>query len=47
LEVLEVFGYVFEEGAVIALRFLRSQLGDASGLKRADVELEEGQWRER
>ena len=40
MEVLEVSGYVSEEKAVIAERFLAPQARDASGLGAADVVLE-------
>lgn len=40
MEVLEVSGYVSEEKAMIAQRYLGPQAKDASGLKEADVELE-------
>ena len=40
MEVLEVSGYVSEEKAVIASRYLGSQAKDASGLGGADVELD-------
>ena len=40
MEVLEVSGYVSEEKAVIASRYLRPQVKDASGLAEADVQLE-------
>lgn len=40
MEVLEVSGYVSEEKAVIASRYLGPQAKDASGLKDADVQLE-------
>jgi len=36
-----------KEKAVTALFYLRSQLREASGLKKPDVELEEEKWRER
>ncbi|KIM40763.1 hypothetical protein M413DRAFT_72723 [Hebeloma cylindrosporum] len=42
MEVLEVSGYVSEEKSVIAQRYLGPQAREASGLKGADVELEEG-----
>jgi len=41
MEVLEVSGYVSEEKAEIAQRYLGPQAREASGLKGADVELEE------
>lgn len=42
MEVLKVFGSVFEERAVIAGRYLGSRRrGEASGLKMADVAFEE------
>ena len=41
MEVLEVSGYVSEEKAVIAQRYLGPQAREASGLKGADVGLEE------
>ena len=40
MEVLEVSGYVSEEKAVIASRYLGPQAKDASGLGGADVELD-------
>ena len=40
MEVLEVSGYVSEEKAVIASRYLGPQAKDASGLVEADVQLE-------
>jgi hypothetical protein len=40
MEVLEVSGYVSEEKAVIASRYLGPQAKDASGLAEADVQLE-------
>ncbi|KAJ7716972.1 Lon protease C-terminal proteolytic domain-containing protein [Mycena maculata] len=40
MEVLEVSGYVSEEKAEIASRYLGPQAKDASGLKEADVQLE-------
>jgi ATP-dependent Lon protease len=40
MEVLEVSGYVSEEKAVIAERYLAPQAKDASGLGAADVVLE-------
>ena len=40
MEVLEVSGYVSEEKAVIADRYLGPQAKEASGLKQADVLLE-------
>jgi ATP-dependent Lon protease len=40
MEVLEVSGYVSEEKAVIAERYLAPQAKDASGLAAADVQLE-------
>ena len=40
MEVLEVSGYVSEEKAVIASKYLGPQAKDASGLKDADVQLE-------
>lgn len=40
MEVLEVSGYVSEEKAVIADKYLGPQAKDASGLKNADVLLE-------
>ena len=40
MEVLEVSGYVSEDQAVIASRYLGPQANDASGLAEADVELE-------
>src|ERR1700710_1818552 len=40
MEVLEVSGYVSEEKAVIAEKYLGPQAKDASGLKDADVQLE-------
>ncbi|TFK31442.1 Lon protease C-terminal proteolytic domain-containing protein, partial [Crucibulum laeve] len=40
MEVLEVSGYVSEEKAVIASRYLGPQAKDASGLKDADIELD-------
>jgi ATP-dependent Lon protease len=40
MEVLEVSGYVSEEKAVIAERYLAPQAKDASGLGTADVVLE-------
>ncbi|KAF8637076.1 hypothetical protein AX17_003076 [Amanita inopinata Kibby_2008] len=40
MEVLEVSGYVSEEKAVIASKYLGPQAKEASGLKHADVELE-------
>ncbi|TFK61399.1 ATP-dependent protease La [Pluteus cervinus] len=40
MEVLEVSGYVSEEKAVIAQKYLGPQAKDASGLKDADVELD-------
>jgi len=36
-----------KEKAVTALFYLRSQLREASGLRKPDVELEEEKWRER
>lgn len=40
MEVLEVSGYVTEEKAVIAEKYLGPQAKDASGLKNADVQLD-------
>ena len=40
MEVLEVSGYVSEEKACIAQRYLAPQAKEASGLKEADVELD-------
>ena len=40
IEVLEVSGYVSEENAVIASRYLGLQVKDASGLAEADIQLE-------
>jgi Lon-like ATP-dependent protease len=40
MEMLEVSGYVSEEKALIASRYLEPQAKDASGLGEADVELE-------
>ena len=40
MEVLEVSGYVSEEKAVIASRYLGPQAKEASGLAEADVQLE-------
>lgn len=40
VEALEVSGYVSEEKAVIAQKYLGPQAKDASGLKDADVELD-------
>ena len=40
MEVLEVSGYVSEEKAVIASRYLGPQAKDASGLADADIQLE-------
>jgi ATP-dependent Lon protease len=40
MEVLEVSGYVSEEKAVIADKYLGPQAKEASGLKNADVLLE-------
>jgi len=40
MEVLEVSGYVSEEKAVIADKYLGPQAKEASGLKNADVQLE-------
>ena len=40
MEVLEVSGYVSEEKAQIASRYLGPQAKEASGLKEADVELD-------
>lgn len=40
MEVLEVSGYVSEEKACIAERYLGPQAKEASGLKEADVQLE-------
>ena len=40
MEVLEVSGYVSEEKAVIADKYLGPQAKEASGLKDADVQLE-------
>ena len=40
MEVLEVSGYVSEEKACIAQRYLGPQAREASGLKNADVELD-------
>jgi Lon-like ATP-dependent protease len=40
MEVLEVSGYVSEEKAVIASRYLGPQAKDASGLAEADIQLE-------
>ena len=40
MEVLEVSGYVSEEKAVIASRYLGPQAKDASGLGGADMELD-------
>ena len=40
MEVFEVSGYVSEEKAVIASRYLGPQTKDASGLAEADVQLE-------
>lgn len=42
MEVLEVSGYVSEEKTQIASRYLGPQAKEASGLKDADVLLEEG-----
>ena len=42
MEVLEVSGYVSEEKTQIASRYLGPQAKEASGLKHADVLLEEG-----
>jgi ATP-dependent Lon protease len=38
MEIFEACAYVFQEGAVIARRYLESQRMDTSGLKRAEVE---------
>jgi ATP-dependent Lon protease len=40
MEVLEVSGYVSEEKAVIASRYLGPQAKDASGLAESDIQLE-------
>jgi len=40
MEVLEVSGYVSEEKAVIADKYLGPQAKEASGLKNADVQLD-------
>ena len=40
MEVIEVSGYVSEEKAMIADRYLGPQAKEASGLKTADVQLE-------
>ena len=40
MEVLEVSGYVSEEKAVIASRYIGPQAKDGSGLAEADVQLE-------
>ena len=40
MEVLEVSGYVSEEKAVIADKYLGPQAKEASGFKLADVQLE-------
>lgn len=40
MEVLEVSGYVSEEKAVIADKYLGPQAKESSGLKDADVQLE-------
>ena len=40
MEVIEVSGYVSEEKAVIAERYLGPQAREASGLKNADVQLD-------
>jgi len=47
MEALKVFGCVFEQRTVISRRYMESQRGKASRLKRADVALEEEQWRKR
>ena len=40
IEVLKVSGYVSEEKAVIASRYLGPQVKDASGLAEANIQLE-------
>ena len=42
MEVIEVSGYVSEEKAQIAARYLAPQAKEASGLADADIELEPG-----